>query len=71
MLNSLLFAALYNYIQESMRFSVLENGTQLIHSESVSASLVYFSRLQQLIDSNCREDNLVVYGIFMRHIEEC
>ena len=60
MLNSLLFAALYNYLQESMRFSVLENGSQLIHSESVSASLVYFSRLQQLIDSNCREGNLVV-----------
>ena len=64
MLNSLLFAILYIVLQESMRLHTLDRGAEIIKKGSVSNSIVYFFRLQQLIDRRKRHENLIVHGIF-------
>lgn len=64
MLNSLLFAVLYLVLQESLRLFILDKGADTVKKGSVSSSIVYFFRLQQLIDRNKRHENLIVHGIF-------
>ena len=63
LLNALLTAFLYNYLQESKRLRLIKNGPDVVRNGSVSTCLVYFYRLQQMIDKNERADNFIVEGI--------